>query len=339
MAGEFALIERLLGQRLSESVAKRGNVPAGDAALLLGPGDDCALIAPPSDREVWAISTDMLVEGTHFLADAAPEDLGWKTLAVNLSDLAAMGARPRYATLAMAIPPTDNETGWIDRFFFGFKQCAAQFSVQLIGGDTTRGPRNFCVTIFGTVRPAQALRRSDAQAGDDIWISGFPGIAALGLQHQLHGHPLPDALRIEASMALHRPQPRVALGLALADQALAHSCLDVSDGLLQDLGHITAASGLSATIEIAALPIAPMGIDPADWQSCLLGGGDDYELLFTASPAARPAIQKLSGQLDLPLHRIGSLQAHDDTGTIRVIDKQHHPIDLTQIRSGFDHFA
>jgi thiamine-monophosphate kinase len=340
MAGEFALIERLLGQPLEPGLPSTAAPDAPiENGVLLGPGDDCALVVPPTPGEAWAISTDMLVEGTHFLATDDPASLGWKTLAVNLSDLAAMGARPRFATLGMAIPPTDNDTGWIDRFFVGFKECAERFSVQLIGGDTTRGPRNFCVTILGTVHPAQALRRSGAQPGDDLWISGTPGMAALGLQHKLQRLKLPDALQASASRALHRPQPRVALGQALAEQSLAHSCLDVSDGILQDLGHITAASGLSATIMAAALPGSPIGIMDAIWQDCLLGGGDDYELLFTAPPSARPALQTLSHQLDVPLHRIGCMQAHDKAGTIQLIDEYQHPMDLASIRSGFDHFA
>src|SRR5574343_189473 len=343
MAGEFALIERLLAQQPGTSFAttatKPGLAEPANDGVLLGPGDDCALIAPPNPGEAWAVSTDMLVEGTHFLATDAPEALGWKTLAVNLSDLAAMGARPRYATLGMAISRADNERGWIDDFFLGLQQCAETFGVRLIGGDTTRGPRNFCITVFGTVQPAQALRRSGAQAGDDIWISGTPGMAALGLQHKLQTRCLPDALQGPADQALHRPQPRVALGLALAEQALAHSCLDVSDGLLQDLEHIATASGLSATLVASALPSAPSGIDPAHWLSCLLGGGDDYELLFTAPPSARPSLQQLSRRLDIPLHQIGSMQIQDNAGTIQLIDAQHQPMDLTRIRRGFDHFA
>ncbi len=340
MAGEFALIERLLGQRLDPSPIA---LPTASAAtptnngLLLGPGDDCALIAAPAVGDVWAISTDMLIEGTHFLGTDNPEDLGWKTLAVNLSDLAAMGARPRYATLAMAISADDNVQGWIDQFFRGFKQCAAQFGVALIGGDTTRGPRSFCVTVFGTVTPSRALRRSGAQAGDDIWVSGHPGLAALGLQHKLGKTPLPNALVPACDQALHHPQPRVALGLALA--GLAHSCLDVSDGLLQDLGHITQASGLTAHLHQSALPDAPQGVQSTLWQTCLLGGGDDYELLFSAPASARQALHALSLQLGLPLHRIGDMQKGDNQGTIHLLDEQGQRIDLAHIHTGFDHFA
>ena len=340
MAGEFALIERLLGQRLGPSPValptSSSVTPAADG-LLLGPGDDCALIAPPAIGDAWAISTDMLIEGTHFLGTDNPEDLGWKTLAVNLSDLAAMGAQPRYATLAMALSSDDNSQGWIDRFFSGFQQCAAQFGVTLIGGDTTRGTRSFCVTVFGTVSPSRALRRSGAQAGDDIWISGHPGLAALGLQHKLGNITLPDALVASCDQALHHPQPRVALGMALA--GLAHSCLDVSDGLLQDLRHITQASDLTAELKQSALPGAPQNVQETLWQACLLGGGDDYELLFSAPASARQTLHTLSQQLDLPLHRIGNMQKGDNQGTIHLINDQGQPIDLTHMRSGFDHFA
>ena len=279
----------------------------------------------------------MLVEGTHFLATDNPSDLGWKTLAVNLSDLAAMGANPRYVTLAASLLTTDQSTGWVDQFFRGFIDCAQAHDVSLIGGDTTRGPRSFSVTAIGTVMPAQALRRSGARDLDDIWISGTPGLAALGLAHKLGTTILPTALEQITYNALHRPQPRVALGLSLA--RLAHSCLDVSDGLLQDLGHITQASDLQASLHQAALPTAPPYVDATLWQQCLLGGGDDYELLFTASPHARTEIDTLSASLGLPLHRIGQMHANANTGTISLLDAHQQPIDLSNLRPGFDHFA
>lgn len=330
MAGEFALIERLLRQASpADAILSEG--------LLLGPGDDCAIIAPPAAGRAWAITTDMLVEGTHFLATDNPEDLGWKTLAVNLSDLAAMGATPRYVTLATSLNVQDECSGWIDRFFSGFTACAKAFDSALIGGDTTRGPRSFCVTAIGEVQPSAALRRNGARDQDDIWISGSPGMAALGLAQKLGTSRLPTTLVDAASHALHRPQPRVALGQALA--GLAHSCLDVSDGLLQDLGHITQASGLSADLQLKGLPSAPPGINLALWQQCLLGGGDDYELLFTAPAAARTNLATLSTQLALPLHRIGIMRATGNAGTIQVLDAQQHPVDLSGIRQGFDHFA
>lgn len=328
MAGEFALIERLLKQA----------TPAHPLpGLLLGPGDDCALIAAPAADEAFAITTDMLVEGTHFLETDHPADLGWKTLAVNLSDLAAMGAVPRYVTLAVSLLATDESTGWVDQFFHGFVACAREYDVSLIGGDTTRGPRSFSVTALGTVNPQKALRRGSARAMDDIWLSGTPGLASLGLAHKLGTVVLPAGLEATTRAALHHPIPRVALGLALA--GLAHSCLDVSDGLLQDLGHITQASGLSATLELAALPLPPHGVDTLLWQQCLLGGGDDYELLFTAAPGDRAEIETLANQLALPLHRIGHMHADSKAGTITLLDLHRKPVDLNNLRQGFDHFA
>ena len=203
MAGEFALIEHLLGQ----TRADRTTHPA-----YLGPGDDCALITTSAPALAWAVTTDMLVSGVHFLESDDPEDLGWKTLAVNLSDLAAMGARPRFVTLAAALTPSDaNDTVWIDRFFAGFRACAHTYDVELIGGDTTRcanGQRTFSVTALGEVAPAQALRRSGAQAADDIWVSGSPGFATLGLHVKLDGTSLPDAIAEHADRALHRPDLR-----------------------------------------------------------------------------------------------------------------------------------
>lgn len=329
MAGEFALIERLLGQRLC--------TPTSTSHLLLGPGDDCALIAPPTGSEVWAISTDMLVEGTHFMGTDNPEDLGWKTLAVNLSDLAAMGATPRYATLAVAITGDDNTYGWIDQFYGGFKQCAAQFGVTLIGGDTTRGQRTFCVTILGIVSATQALKRSGAAVNDDIWISGTPGLASLGLWDKQQKIRLPQNLKRPCYAALHHPQPRIELGRALL--GLATSCLDVSDGLLQDLRHMTKASDLCASLIQRALPNPPEGIDPSIWTAALLGGGDDYELLFTAPASNRHALSAISAQLNLPLHRIGLMLPGNNEGTIELVDDQCQPVDLSKISCGFDHFA
>jgi thiamine-monophosphate kinase len=329
MVGEFALIERLLGHRLS--------VPTTSSELLLGPGDDCALIASPAEKAAWAISTDMLVEGTHFLNTDNPEDLGWKTLAVNLSDLAAMGATPRYATLAAAITSDDNSRGWIDRFFSGFKDCADYYGVTLIGGDTTRGPRTFCVTVLGSVSAFQALKRSGAVVKDDIWISGNPGYAALGLWDKQGKISLPLTLKELCYAALHHPRPRIDLGCALL--GLAHSCLDVSDGLLQDLKHITQASECSASLLLSALPVPPSGIDYSIWLAALLGGGDDYELLFTAPISNRESLQALSMKLNLPLQRIGMMLPGDEAGTIQLVDHQGQPVDLSKISSGFDHFA
>ncbi|MBU3657145.1 MAG: thiamine-phosphate kinase [Rhodocyclaceae bacterium] len=334
MAGEFALIEHLLRQ----TRANQATHPP-----VLGPGDDCALIQTSRPDLAWAVTTDMLVAGVHFLESDNPRDLGWKTLAVNLSDLAAMGAVPRYVTLAAAIHPADAaDTSWLDAFFAGFIDCADTYGVALIGGDTTRGPRVFSVTAMGEVLANHALRRSGAQAGDDIWVSGTPGYATLGLQAKLNGVFLPPDVTAQAERALHHPVPRVSLGLGL--NGLAHSAIDVSDGMLQDLGHIAQASGLDAMLSEGQLPPCPRGVDPGLWQFCLLGGGDDYELLFTAPVSARRDITGLGNSLALPLTRIGSMRRTAEAGTmtpsnVQVLDEAQKPMDLSRLRAGFDHFA
>jgi thiamine-monophosphate kinase len=268
----------------------------------------------------------MLVEGTHFLPDTNPEDLGWKTLAVNVSDIAAMGARPRWATLAIALPNADE--AWIAAFARGFFACAGEFGIDLIGGDTTRGPRNFCVTIFGEVAAGKALRRDGARVGDEIWVSGRPGRAALGLAHLQGRTVLDEARRADCIAALQRPQPRVALGLAL--QGLATAAIDVSDGLLADLGHILEASGVSAQLKIAALPAPTLERD------AYLAGGDDYELVFTAPLAKHADIAALSQTLGLALACIGRIEA-GPAGRMDVFDADGTPVDVP--RRGYDHFA
>jgi thiamine-monophosphate kinase len=307
---EFEIIARFFTRRTSHTV--------------LGVGDDGALIAPTTGQEL-VISTDLLVEGTHFLADADPEALGWKTLAVNISDLAAMGAQPRWALLAAVLPaPTAD---WIDAFARGFFACADSHDIDLIGGDTTRGPRAFCVTIFGEVPAGKALRRDGAKAGDSIWISGRPGRAARGLAHLQGRTRLAEPELSDCLTALHRPQPRVALGLAL--RGIASAAIDVSDGLLADLGHILEQSKRAARLQIPNLPAAGLERD------CLLAGGDDYELLFTAAPGSDKDIAALAGKLGLPLTRIGEIIAgppgdlvlRDDSGSV-----------IAPARRGYDHF-
>jgi thiamine-monophosphate kinase len=291
---------------------------------LLGVGDDGALIALTPGREL-VVSTDMLVEGTHFLADTDAEALGWKCLAVNISDMAAMGAQPRWALLAAVLPaPTPD---WIEAFARGFFACADTFGVDLIGGDTTRGPRAFCVTILGEAEAGQALRRSGARTGDSIWISGRPGRAALGLAHLQGRTTLREPQRGECLAALHHPQPRVALGLALRDVATA--AIDVSDGLLADLGHILEQSAVAARLQIPDLPAAGLERD------CLLAGGDDYELLFTAAAEADARIAILAAELQLPLTRIGEITA-GTPGQLILHDADGN--DITPAGRGYDHF-
>ena len=305
MPSEFDLIQRCFTRPTRHTV--------------LGVGDDAALIAPAPGHEL-VVSTDMLVEGTHFFPDADPEDLGWKTLAVNVSDLAAMGAVPRWATLAIAAPP-ESSFDWMDAFARGFFACADAFKIDLIGGDTTRGARCFSVTIMGEVPTGKALRRAGARVGDQVWVSGTPGRAGRGLAHLQGSRNVMVAA--ECLAALHRPQPRVALGLALRE--IASAAIDISDGLLADLGHILVASGVAATLE--SLP------DDAD--EYYLAGGDDYELLFTAAAARAPEITALGRILALSLTCIGRIEA--GAANLRVLDSTGR--DITPIRRGYDHFA
>lgn len=299
----------------------------------LAVGDDAALLRPRAGMQL-AVSTDMLVSGTHFFADTDPEDLGWKTLAVNVSDLAAMGAEPRWAFLALALPAADDP--WIAAFARGLFACADAFGVDLAGGDTTRGPLNLSVTIVGEVPAGQAITRTGARAGNELWISGQPGLAALGLA-ALHGEVALDAAgRARCVDALQRPQPRVELGLQL--RGIATAMLDVSDGLLGDLAHILEASAVGAIVDAAALPLDALratGANAAIARRCLLSGGDDYELLFAAPASARPALTELSTSLGLPLHRIGQITGQAGVCLLREPDGTLAPAGA----SGYDHFA
>jgi thiamine-monophosphate kinase len=314
MPSEFALIERYF----KRSPRDPGRTP-------LGVGDDGALIRPTPGMEL-VVSTDMLVAGTHFLPNADAGDLGWKALAVNVSDMAAMGAQPRWALLAAALPAATES--WIEKFALGFFACADEFGIDVIGGDTTRGPRNFCVTIFGEVPQGQALLRSGARAGDEIWVSGQPGRAALGLAHLQGRTMLAEPQLTDCLAALNRPQPRMTLGLAL--RGLATAAIDISDGLLADLGHILDASGLAAKLQIAAAS------PPTLEDQCLLSGGDDYELAFTAPATHHSAIAALGDTLQLALTCIGTIEP-GGAGTIDLRDATGQPIAIEQ--RGYDHFA
>lgn len=319
MPSEFALIDRYFRR------------PAANAVL--GVGDDGAIVRPRPGMDI-VVSTDMLVAGTHFLADADPRNLGWKTLAVNVSDMAAMGAEPRWALLAAALPAATES--WIAAFAEGFFACAKEFGVDVIGGDTTRGPRNFCVTIFGEVPEGKALLRSGARPGDEIWVSGHPGLAALGLAH-IQGRTILSEPTLTACLsALHRPQPRVALGLAL--RGLATSAIDVSDGLLADLGHILGESRTAAMLHLDRLPSAASQASPdaALAQDCLLAGGDDYELVFTVPAARHGDVDALSATFPLALTCIGTV-TEGPAGQVSVLDAAGKP--LPQERRGYDHFG
>lgn len=321
--GEFELIRRHF-QRAPQ---------AGGGAVVLGIGDDCALLQPSPGHQL-AVSTDMLVEGRHFFAGAEPEALGHKALAVNLSDLAAMGARPLGFTLALALPEADD--AWLTAFTRGLFSLANAHACPLVGGDTTRGPLNLCITVFGEVKPGEALRRDAARAGDDLYLSGRTGEARLALEHLRGTDWARAAVGGDLRARLERPTPRSALGVALAAVAGAHAAIDLSDGLAGDLGHILQASAVGAEIHLPALPVAPaLGALPeAQRLECLLAGGDDYELLFTAAPEARDAIAAASAASGTPVTRIGRITS---TPGLRWLDGDGHPVPFAA--RGFDHFA
>jgi len=331
MLSEFSLIDRYFARR-ARTLTRRA---------ALGIGDDCALIAPPPG-EMLAVSTDMLVEGRHFLPDVDPHALGHKTLAVNLSDLAAMGAAPLCFTLALALPAP--RADWLDAFSAGLFELAERHGCELVGGDTTAGPLNLCVTVFGSVPAARALRRDAARPGDDVWVSGTPGDARAGLG-LLRGEWTTNDAAADAALrrALERPEPRVALGLAL--RGLAHAALDVSDGLAGDLLHILERSRVGALIDADAPPKSPaLAKLPRDVQRrCALAGGDDYELCFTAPAAQRAALEAAAQQARVRVTRIGTIVPLDPADPARAApsiawrDASGAPLDLTL--QGFDHFS
>lgn len=315
MASEFDLIKRYFTR------------PSRSAVL--GVGDDAALLQPTPGWQL-AISTDMLVADRHFFADADAEALGHKALAVNLSDMAAMGARPRWVLLGIALPEADPV--WLEGFSRGFLGLAETHEVELIGGDTTRGPRNLSITILGEVEPGRALRRDAARVGDDIWVSGELGGAALGLRY-LRGEVELDASAAHACLErLHRPQPRLALGRALS--GVAQAAIDISDGLAADLGHILERSGVGARLNLAAIPMAPALAGQAGLAiECGLHGGDDYELCFTAPKAQHAAVVRAGQASGVRVSRIGEIVAApglsllDDQGRCQAIEA-----------AGYDHF-
>lgn len=320
MLSEFSLITRYFDRPLR----------AGSQTDL-GIGDDCALLRLAPGMQM-AISSDMLVEGRHFFAGADPRTLGHKCLAVNLSDLAAMGAQPLAFTLALALPAADEP--WLAAFSEGLFALAGQHGCELIGGDTTRGPLTICITIFGAVPSGQALRRDGAQAGDDIWVSGSLGEARLALAGFRNEIMLDAADLAAAGRRMHAPEPRIALGLAL--RGLAHAAIDISDGLAGDLAHILERSALGATLDVAALPAGPvLGRQPqALRRNFTLAGGDDYELCFTAPRSLRDAVQAAGVQAGAALTRVGTMEAAPG---LRLVDGTGAPLAL-QAHS-FDHFS
>jgi thiamine-monophosphate kinase len=331
--GEFDLIARYF---------KR---PARQAAL--GVGDDCALLQPRPHTQM-AISSDMLVSGRHFFADTDPFKLGHKALAVNLSDLAACGARPLAFTLALSLPQVDEP--WLAAFAEGLLTLADAHSCELIGGDTTAGPLNICITVFGEVPVlagrSQALLRSGAKAGDDIYVSGTLGDARLALDALLGKIDLPPDLLAATRVRLETPTPRVVLGLAL--RGVASAAIDVSDGLLGDLGHILESSGVGATVladnATELIAVCPdnkratgqfdLQLSTKQWRTLALAGGDDYELLFTAPPALRDAVAQAGQASQTPVTRIGQINAEPG---LTLLDRQGKPLDNSY--ASFDHFA
>lgn len=318
MASEFDLIARYFTRP----------APAG----LLGVGDDCALFPVPPGEQV-ATSTDLLLEGRHFFSGVDPKALGHKALAVNLSDLAAMGARPIGCVLGLALPRLDEP--WLAAFAEGFHTLAAAHGCPLIGGDTTRSAHDLAisVTVFGSVPAGQALRRDGAQADDDIWVSGELGAADVAYRLLDGQYPADAELLAATRDALEWPQPQVALGLAL--RGIAHAAIDLSDGLLQDLGHVLAASRMGACLRFADLPRAPAlaDLDAASLRRAVLGGGDVYQLCFTAPASRRNDVLAAAQAAGARVTRVGRTRAQ---AGLSVLDGNGQP--LAELPAGFDHF-
>ena len=294
--------------------------------VVLGIGDDAALLQVPAGQQL-VVAMDTLNAGVHFPVATAAADIGWKSLAVNLSDLAAMGAMPAWCTLSLSLPEAD--PAWLDGFLDGFLALADRHGVALVGGDTTRGPLSVCVTVHGFAAPGAALRRDAACVDDEVWVTGTLGDAAGALSALAAGAALDRAMRAR----LDRPEPRVGAGLALA--SLAHACVDVSDGLLADLAHVCTASGVGARIELDSLPTSPSlrrfaAAVRGPWQAA---GGDDYELCFTAPPARREAIEVALAEAGVAGTRIGRILAG---AGVEVVDAQGAP--WSPPRQGYAHF-
>ena len=345
-AAEFDLIERIRARALHRD------------DVVLGIGDDAAIVQVPVGKHL-VVATDTLNAGVHFPLDTAPADIGWKALAVNLSDLAAMAAEPAWCTLSLSLPRAD--TAWLDAFLDGFLDLASRHGVALVGGDTTRGPLSIGVTVHGFVAPGGALRRDGARAGDEVWVSGTLGDAAGALRLLSEGlgegpeqrggrtTTLPAFAPVAASHApaaqsdrtralrprLDRPEPRVATGRALA--GVAHACIDLSDGLLADLAHVCHASGVAAEVDLSRLPASPAlaaSFDEDRRHALQATGGDDYELCFTAPPDAREAIESIARQTGTALTRVGRIV--DGTGARA---RTATGAAWTPPRAGYAHFA
>ena len=318
--GEFDLIDRFFKRPVQRAD--------------LGVGDDCALLSPRPAHQL-ALSTDMLVEGRHFLSTADPFRLGHKSLAVNLSDLAACGAQPRAFLLSLSLPRAD-ET-WLAGFSKGLFSLADAHSCELVGGDTTQGPLNISITVVGDVPQGQALLRSGARAGDDIYVSGTLGDARLALEVFRGTLSLPEAVFNDCRTRMEQPSPRVALGMAL--RGIASAAADISDGLLGDLGHVLGQSGVGARLQADVCEQLLASRDaialPLEWvRTCVLSGGDDYELVFTAPPSQREAVEHAALTSQTPVTRIGSVTAGLGTDL-----RNAHGQPVTTRFASFDHFS
>lgn len=335
--GEFDLIGKYFTRKGSSVGSNVGS------NILLGVGDDCALLRPPSLGNNLAITTDMLVEDRHFFTDVDPFYLGHKALAVNLSDLAAMGAKPLAFTLALSLPTRRvTQPGWLDQFSKGLFKLADAHDCPLIGGDTTSGPLTLSITAFGEVPQDQALRRDLAKEGDDIWVSHELGDARWALGYLRGEWSAPQNEFEVARTRLELPTPRIELGQGL--RKIAHAAIDISDGLLGDLRHILKASNLNASVWIDQVPCSKglMSQSTELRRLCTLRGGDDYELCFTASVNEREPIERLGTSLGLKLTRIGkTTAASKDSGRIDLYDANNHLLDpalTSQYLKSFDHF-
>jgi thiamine-monophosphate kinase len=318
--GEFELIERYFARSATSC-----------PDVILGIGDDCALLS--GDARDWAVSTDTLIEGVHFLADVDPAALGHKALAVNLSDLAACGADPRCFLLALALPRVDEN--WLAGFADGLFELARQHGCELAGGDTTRSAGGVAITItaFGRVETGRALLRSGARPGDELWVSGSLGDAALGLGCQRGEFTLAAEPRRAMIERLQRPTPRIELGRRLI--GLARSAIDLSDGLIGDLGHVLRRSGVAAKVEWDKVPrsAALRTLGESDQQRLALAGGDDYELLFSVPPGQHAEIESIGGHAGVAVSRIGRIEAGSG---LTVVDRDGRAMDIEA--QAFDHF-
>ena len=314
MTSEFEIIERYFKKKMKQTA--------------LGVGDDAAMIHVRNNYQL-AISSDMLIENIHFLKNTNPSHLGWKSLAVNLSDIAAMGATPKWATLSISLPKINH--AWLKKFSKGFFKCADKFGIDLIGGDTTKGPLSISITIMGESKKDEALLRSGAKINDDIWVTGQLGLASMGLANLQGQLKLPPRIKMKCIRALEIPTPKTFFGSYLS--RYANSCIDISDGLIQDLRHILKASKVGASLLLNDIPCEKF-IHTSKQYQFVLNGGDDYELLFTAAKKNRPFIKKIAKKTNTPVTMIGNITKKK---ALNILSEQGKSIKFNP--KGFDHFA